>query len=116
MILRPIASGERIHKIALEGPGPPIPDGGGGFTESWIPLDPAVVWASIEPATVARQERLFAGAVSAAARVVLGFPYHPGVNTETRITYGASVFTVVGFEDPERQHVNTWVLCTEIVG
>ena len=35
-----MARGEYRHSVLFQNPGPPVPDGDGGFTQSWIDLVP----------------------------------------------------------------------------
>ncbi len=115
MIVRPVDIGSRIHSIRFENPGTPVPDGDGGYTETWAALRPPTAKASIETATVARLERIGFGTVSSAATHILMFPYHAGVTTKTRILFGDRVFHVLGADDLLQQHVTTVALVTEEV-
>ncbi len=44
--VRPVYIGSRSHRVTLENPATPVPDGDGGFTQAWAALDPADVFAS----------------------------------------------------------------------
>ncbi len=46
---------------------------------------------------------------------IIAFPYHDGVTTKTRITFGARTFQVTGVSNQMEQGVNTIALCTETV-
>ena len=50
-------------------------------------LDPAYLDVSIRPASVRDLERLTAGTVTATATMLVEGRYHPGITTETRLTY-----------------------------
>jgi head-tail adaptor len=113
---RRAASGNRRHPIRLQAPGPAVPDGDGAYTSGPdVDLTPAMVWAAIVPATARDLERLAAGTTLAQATHILRFPHHPGVTTETKITFGTRTFSVVGVENPSERNVETIALCTEVV-
>jgi head-tail adaptor len=107
--------GQRRHLVTLENPGPPVPDGGGGFTETWAPLSPPTRMAEIKPATARDLERVVANAVESTASHILTMDYHAGVTTETRITFGTRVFTVDGLQNPDERNIDHVVACTEVV-
>ena len=113
--VRPIYIGSRAHSVTLENPATPVPDGDGGFTEVWTSLDPASVFASIEPATASKLERLGPNTVTNEATHIIAFPYHSGVTTKTRISLGARVFQVTGVSNEMEQGINTIAICTETV-
>jgi hypothetical protein len=80
--------GERPRRLQLDGPGKPVPDGDGGYTTTFAPLDPPMVSAKVEPATTRSLERVAAGSVVVStATHVITMPFHPGVTTQTRITW-----------------------------
>jgi SPP1 family predicted phage head-tail adaptor len=115
MIVRPIEPGGRIHSIRLENPGPPVPDGEGGYTQSWTALRPPTAKARVDSATQQKLERIGHSTVSSNATDIVSFPYHSGVTTKTRILLGSRVLYVLSVDDPESQHVNTIAVCTEVV-
>jgi head-tail adaptor len=102
--------------MRLQAPGPPVLDGDGAYTPG-IPTDltPALVWASIVPATARDLERLVGGTTLAQQAHIIRFPYHPGVTTETQITFGTRTFNVKGVENPRERNIETIVACTEVV-
>jgi hypothetical protein len=73
------------HLVRLDEPGPPVPDGEGGWTEGSVPLNPPAWYCSIEAATAYGMEREIAGTVSATASHLLRGRFHPGISTTTRI-------------------------------
>jgi head-tail adaptor len=109
------AAGQRRHLVTLQNPGPPIPDGAGGYTESWTDLTPATVWVSLQPAYARDVEYLAAGTVAASATHVVTGPYHPGVTTQTRLVLGPRVFHVTGVGNPEERGIELILLCQEQV-
>jgi SPP1 family predicted phage head-tail adaptor len=113
--VRTSLAGDRKHLITLKNPGSPVSDGDGGYTSVLTNLDPSEVWASIESATAQKMERLAAGTVSSDATHILTFPYHDGVTTKTRVTFGARTFNVVGVINPDELGIDTIAICTEVV-
>ncbi len=106
---------ERPHRITMQNPGPAVPDGDGGYTQTWVDLNPLGVSAKITPATEAGLERVTSGtALSTASHVVI-IPHHPGVTTKTRVTFGARTFYVVGVSNPEERNIETIIVASEVV-
>jgi head-tail adaptor len=110
-----MARGDQRHLVTLEQPGDPVPDGLGGFTEAWTPLDPPTWYAAITAATARDLERLAAGSTlqTTELHLVRG-DFHPGVTTETRLSFEGRAFEVQSVQDPEQRHVDLILLCTEI--
>lgn len=120
MTLPKVSSGARPHRITLQNPGTPAPDGDGGFTQTWADLSPATVYAAILPATARDLERLAAGTVIATGMRVLTFPFHAGVTTKTQVSWTdpagrAHVASVTGVDNPEERCLETVCLCVEVV-
>jgi head-tail adaptor len=109
------AAGQRRHAVLLQNPGPPIPDGDGGYTQSWTDLTPSLVWVSLQPAYARDVEYLTAGTVGASATHIVTGPYHPGVTTQTRVVFGTRVFSVTGVSNPEERNVEMILMCQEQV-
>jgi head-tail adaptor len=103
------------HIIRLQNPGMPIPDGQGGFTDTWIDLTPATLHVSIDPASAQDLERLRAGTVIATATHLIRGRHHPQITTLTRILFGARVFQVMGVFDPEARGMETILAVAEEV-
>jgi hypothetical protein len=104
----------------LSTPGPPVPDGDGGFTQTSIPLDPPVWRFAIEKASVRSAERHFAATVIAQAAYILTGRFHPGITTQTRIAWvdraGAThTANVLDVDDTEGAGVETVVAVSEVV-
>jgi SPP1 family predicted phage head-tail adaptor len=111
-----MARGERRHVVTLEQPGDPVPDGLGGFTEEWTPLDPPTWYCAIQPAAARDMERLVAaGVVQTTAAHLLAGEYHPGITTETRLTFEGRSFRVQSVRDLDERHVALELVCTEAV-
>ncbi len=105
----------RRHRITLQNPGPPVPDGDGGFTASWTDLSPAAVNARIESATAARLERVAAGTSISTASHIISILYHPQVTTKTRVIFDGRIFEVTGVSNPEEKNVETVIVAVELV-
>jgi head-tail adaptor len=100
-----IPSGQRTKVVTLENPGAPVPDGAGGYTETWAALNPPTAWVALDALASADMERLTADTIVASGTHQVTLPYHPGVTVETRLTYvdpdrGPRVFQVLGLRDP----------------
>jgi head-tail adaptor len=108
-----VTRGEQRHLVTLEQPGDPVPDGLGGFTEVWSPLDPATLYCSIQAATARDLERVVAGAGQTTATHLIRGDYHPGITTETRLTFEGRVFEVISAQDDDERHVNLTLVCAE---
>jgi SPP1 family predicted phage head-tail adaptor len=115
MVAPKTAVGSRPHRVTLQNPGPAVPDGDGGFTQSWTDLVPPAVSAQIAPATARDLERVAAGTVLSTATHLVTMPYHAGVTTKTRILFNGRSFSVTGVADPEERHVETIAICVEVV-
>lgn len=109
-------AGQRRCYVSLTKPGPATPDGDGGYTQTPVPLQPGVVYAAIIPATARDLERVAAGTVIATSTHVIALPYHPGVTTQTVITYAGRTFNVTGVANPEERSRETICTAVEVVG
>lgn len=103
------------HRVRLQNPGPPIPDGDGGYTQSWTDLTPAVVDVSIQAATARSLEYLAVGTVAASASHVVTGRWHPGVTTHTRVLFGSRVLHVTGVGNVDERDVEMILMCQEQV-
>jgi Phage head-tail joining protein len=112
--------GELRQVVALSAPGAAVPDGDGGFTQLYTPLDPPIWRCAIEKASVRASERLFAGAVIAQATYILTGRFHPGISTKTRAVWvdrAGQMHTtdVLDVNDTEGAGVETVALVSEVV-
>lgn len=107
--------GKRPHRVTLQDPGPGIPDGDGGQTQTWSDLVPPAMDAEIKTAAAADLERIAAGTVLATATHIVTMPYHPQVKTASRIIHNGRIFNVTGVADPEERHIETIAICVEVV-
>lgn len=117
MIAPRTSVGERPHYVLLQNPGPAVPDGAGGFTQTWSDLAaPASVFAKIEPATAENLERVAAGVtVEANATHIISMPFHPSVTTKTRVVHNGRTFTVSGVSSPDERQQETIAIANEVV-
>jgi head-tail adaptor len=103
------------HLVTVQNPGPPVPDGDGGFTQTWTDATPAQWHVSITPATQADLERLAAGTVISTASHVVRGDFHPDVTTLTRLTLGAQVFAITGTVNVDLRSVTLLCGAVEVV-
>jgi len=107
------------QRITLDTPGIPVPNAAKGFTQPWIALSPPAVWASIEPATVRDLERVAAGTIIVSASHIVTVRDHPGITTQTRITWRdrwnkPHTANVVGLQHRDPLDDELVLLCQEI--
>ena len=107
--------GPNRHHVTLASPGDPIPDPDGGWIESWAPLDPADWDCSIEPATTRTLEAIGAGTVLAQATHIVKGRYHPGITTETRVTFEGRTLNVLSVANRDERDLETDLVCAEVV-
>lgn len=105
---RLISAGALRHRVTLENPGAPVPDGGGDFTQAWTVLASRVP-ASVAPVTARSLERIAANTVTSTATHLVALRYLAGVTTQTRLTFHDGDvdrrMSVTGRHDPEERHV-----------
>lgn len=109
------AIGQYRHVVSLDNPGTPAPDGDGGYTEGFAPLDPASWDCAITAASARALEALAAGTVLAQATHLVTGPYHPGITIETRITFGARRLNVIYVADRDSRGIETICICAEVL-
>jgi head-tail adaptor len=110
-----MAIGQDRHHVTLEQPGPPVPDGFGGYTEGWTPLDPPTWDCAIQPATAADMERAMVGAPQATASHLVSGRYHPGITTETRILHEGRYLVVQSVRNLDERKMRLQLVCAEII-
>lgn len=107
--------GEHRHLVLLQAPGAPVPDGDGGFTQTWTDLSPNTWYCSIKPATARDLERVAAGTVISSASHIVEGRYHAGITTKTRIIFNSRTLTVTGVSNPEERNITTICTAEEVV-
>lgn len=115
-----IVIGELRQVVTLSNPGTPVPDGDGGFTQVYVPLDPPEWRCAIQKATVRSAEQHFASTVIAHATHIVNGRYHPGIDTQTRMVWtdrSGAVHTanVIDVDDTEGAGVETVAAISEVV-
>lgn len=114
-LARRTPAGQRVHVVTLQGPALPIPDGDGGVIQGWGDLDPATVKASIAPASARDLENLTAGTVLTQAAHVITMPYHPHVNTATRVLFRGRSFSLTSVINREERNIQLVCIGVEVV-
>jgi head-tail adaptor len=110
-----MARGAYPHLVTVQNPGAPVPDGDGGYTQTWTDGTPATWHVSIVPATQADLERLAAGTVISSASHVVRGDFRPDVTTLTRLTLGAQVFAITGTVNVDLRSVDMLCGAVEVV-
>lgn len=107
------ATALRPHRVTLSNPGPPVPDGDGGYTQGATPLNPPALYVSIESPAGGQDERLAPGTVvSSFTRLVTG-QYHPQVTTATTIDFNGRKLQVVGKVNIQERNQEMVLTCEE---
>jgi head-tail adaptor len=101
--------------MTWQSPGPAVPDGDGGSTQTWFDLAPATTSVKIAPATAVDLERVAAGTVLSTNMYIVTGPYHPQITTQSRGLYNGRIFNVTGVANPEERNVETIAICVEVV-
>jgi head-tail adaptor len=109
------ALGQYRHRVALAAPGEPVPDPDGGYAETFTPLDPPEWDCSIQQASARTLEALGAGSLVAQATHLVRGRYHPGITTQTRITFGARALNVLYVANRDERNIETDLVCSELV-
>src|SRR4026208_1417998 len=99
--------GEHRHLVVLRAPGAPVPEGDGGFTQTWTDLSPNTWYCSIKPATARDLERVAAGTVISSASHIVEGRYHAGITTKTRIIFNSRTLTGTGVCTTAARHTTT---------
>ena len=89
-----------------------VPDGDGGFTESWTDLpDP---WpADVRPASIRDLERLTAGTIVATATHVIECRYRRDVTVDARMTFDGRTFTITGVKNVDERGITLQLFAYE---
>jgi head-tail adaptor len=104
--------GERPHRVACQSP-TRTPDGRGGFIEGWSDLAPGALYVQIQPATAQALERIGAGTVLGTATHVITGPWHPGITLQSRLVFGARIFSVIGIANRDERGIEGVWVCVE---
>jgi len=109
------AIGTYRHRVTLEAPGDPVPDPDGGFSEVFTPLVPATWDCSIQQPGARTLEAIGAGSVVSQATHVLKGRYHPGITTQTRVTFEGRILSVLFVANRDERGIETDLVCAEVV-
>lgn len=115
-----MARGPRRHLVSLSTVGPDVPDGGGGYTNAVIALNPSTRYSEIKPATVRDLERVAAGTVISTDTLLVTMDFHPDVDTKTVLDWTdqagrAHTANVTGVNNPEGRCVDLILVAVEVV-
>lgn len=113
LIAPQVSIGRRPHLVACDGLVGEVPDGDGGYTEEFLPLDPPMLHVEIRPVTGADLQQLTDGAVMATTTHTITGPWHPGITTKSRLRFGSRIFRVTGIASPDERRVEGIMLCAE---
>jgi len=103
------------HLVTPQNPGPNVPDGDGGYTNSWVDLVPPAWSCSIDPASARDLERVQAGTVLSTASYIVKGRYRSDITTKTRLLYNGRRFSVTGIGNPEERNISLELVCVEVV-
>jgi head-tail adaptor len=116
-----IPIGQHRHPVTLSTPTAPVPDGDGGYTQTYTPLDPSPWWCAITPAprTARTAETTGSDTVTAHATHVITGRSHPGITSQTRLVWtdqAGRVHTAeaLDVQDPTGTGAETVVLASEV--
>jgi head-tail adaptor len=115
MIAPKTSVADRPHRVICQNPGPAIPDGDGGVTQTWADLVPPAISVKISPATAVDLERVAAGTVLSTNTYIIKGPFHPLVNTGSRFLFNGRIFNVTGGGSPDERQVEMELVAVEIV-
>jgi head-tail adaptor len=109
--------GERIHRVRFEQPGVPVPDGSGGYTHAWTPINPYPWFVAIRPATARDLETATPGTTAAAASHIVTGDYHAGVKTTSRMVRlrDNRIFQVDGKNNDDERDRTMTLFATELL-
>jgi head-tail adaptor len=77
-------------------------------------LNPALWDCSIQAATARNAERLVAGTIQTSATHLLRGDFHPGITTETRITYRGVQYEVQSVQNDDERDLSLTLICMAI--
>ena len=89
--------GDFRHLVTFQDPGEPMPDGVGGYTQTWAPLQPPTWYVQIASPSAHDLERISGGgSVTTTATHMVRGRYHPGVSTKTRMLFNGKTYSITG--------------------
>jgi head-tail adaptor len=109
-----MSAGLYRHRVTVQAPGAPAPDGDGGYTETWVDSVPPTWAVSIAPAPLGARDTPTAGTVLPLATHQVRGRYHAGVTTQARLLFGDRVLHVITVRNLEERQRTLDVLCSEV--
>ena len=85
--------GDYKHVVTFQDP-VDVPDGLGGYTQTWQDLAPATWRVQVAPSAASDQERSAGGTVMTAVLTTIRGHYHPGVSTRTRMLHNGKTYAI----------------------
>ncbi len=115
--------GHLRHRVTLDNPSAPIPDGDGGESIRWPPAGGVRVGtrvpAAVDTVVGAGQERTIAKTVEGVGSYTVQLRYLAGVTLQTRVTFHDGlidrVLWVNGIADDQQRHAMLVLSCAERV-
>lgn len=104
--------GEMTEQVTLQDP--PAATSDTDLAGAWVDLDPALVYAKVEPASARNVERIFASAVQGVLSYIVTMRNHDGVSLKSRVTWGSRLLYVRGSARDQRNDRLT-LACEEVV-
>jgi head-tail adaptor len=110
--------GTRPHKVTVQNPGPSVPDGDGGYTQTPV-VSAEPWWVSIVAATFRDLQNTQAGTVLATKVHIVRGPYRADLSTQSQIVFvdlngTTRTFDVNGIDNIELQNFELVLSCTEV--
>jgi head-tail adaptor len=107
--------GKRRHLVTFQEPGPTVPDGAGGYTQTWADLPPTW-YVEIQSQPVGDVERTSAGgSVQSTPSFVVRGRYHPGVSTRTRMLFNGKTYSITGTKNVDERGLDMELAAVEQV-
>jgi SPP1 family predicted phage head-tail adaptor len=104
--------GHLRHRVAIANP-TRVPDGDGGYTDTWVAASPSPVWARIETATASNIERLIGNTITAPVSHIVTIRWHEDVTARSRLTYDGRSFNVRGVQNIQERDRWLVLACEE---
>ena len=106
--------GAYVHLVSLAKAGPTPDDPEGGYSETWLPLDPPTWYCSIREASARDLERISSGLTSQVATHLLRGRYHAQLGPDCQVTFRGRVFMVSSVHDADQQQIDIDVVAREL--
>ena len=106
--------GSARHRVLFQNPGAAVPDGDGGYTQSWTDVPPGAWFAAIAPASPNDLERFTAGTVITQVAHIVRGRYQPGITTATRMVFNGRTFAIAGTRNVEERGITMELLAVEL--